>query len=86
MTKSHPEQHFLVSSALFGLAVGDALGVPVEFKSRSTLKHNPVRDMCELGIHGQTLEASSWCLLKTDSYASAVRVLADSFFVICFHN
>jgi len=38
-----------ILSALFGLAVGDALGVPVEFKSRSSLKRNPVEGMREFG-------------------------------------
>ena len=40
-------------SALFGLAVGDALGVPVEFKSRGYLKRFPVTDMMEFGTHHQ---------------------------------
>lgn len=30
-----------VLAGLLGVAVGDALGVPVEFKSRSYLKDNP---------------------------------------------
>ncbi|MDH6308924.1 ADP-ribosyl-[dinitrogen reductase] hydrolase [Dysgonomonas sp. PFB1-18] len=34
----------VIHSALFGVAVGDALGVPVEFKDRSYLKKNPVVD------------------------------------------
>ncbi len=34
-----------IHSALFGVAVGDALGVPVEFKSRTFLKGNPVTQM-----------------------------------------
>lgn len=34
-----------IESGLFGLAIGDALGVPVEFKSREKLKQNPVVDM-----------------------------------------
>jgi ADP-ribosyl-[dinitrogen reductase] hydrolase len=34
-----------IHSALFGVAVGDALGVPVEFKSRTYLKENPVSEM-----------------------------------------
>jgi ADP-ribosylglycohydrolase len=34
-----------VASSLFGVAVGDALGVPVEFKSRETIALNPVTDM-----------------------------------------
>jgi ADP-ribosyl-[dinitrogen reductase] hydrolase len=43
----------LVHSALFGLAVGDALGVPVEFKDRDSLKRFPVTDMREFGTHHQ---------------------------------
>ena len=42
-----------VHDALFGLAVGDALGVPVEFLSRATLKQRPVTDMMEYGTHHQ---------------------------------
>ncbi|MCP2028158.1 ADP-ribosylglycohydrolase [Flavobacterium sp. HSC-32F16] len=34
-----------IKSGLYGVAVGDALGVPVEFKTRSYLKENPVTDM-----------------------------------------
>lgn len=35
----------IIESGLFGVAIGDALGVPVEFKSRENLKQNPVVDM-----------------------------------------
>ncbi len=42
-----------IKSALFGVAVGDALGVPVEFKSRSILKNNPVHEMLGYGTHNQ---------------------------------
>lgn len=42
-----------IHSALFGLAVGDALGVPVEFKDRSYLKQFPVTEMMEYGTHHQ---------------------------------
>ena len=45
-------------SAVIGLAVGDALGVPVEFKSREYLKENPVTDMMGYGTHNQP--AGSW--------------------------
>ncbi|MEN2401369.1 ADP-ribosylglycohydrolase family protein [Flavobacterium sp. MC2016-06] len=34
-----------IKSGLFGVAVGDALGVPVEFKKRDALRENPVQDM-----------------------------------------
>ena len=40
-----------IKSALFGVAVGDALGVPVEFKSRQELSQNPVTTMIGYGTH-----------------------------------
>ena len=39
--------------ALLGLAVGDALGVPVEFTSRTARDADPVQDMRGGGAHGQ---------------------------------
>lgn len=42
-----------VKSVLFGVAIGDALGVPVEFESRSYLDKNPVRAMQTGGVHDQ---------------------------------
>lgn len=44
--------------AVLGLVVGDALGVPVEFKSRVKLKANPVTDMIGFGTHNQP--AGTW--------------------------
>ncbi|MFZ2287107.1 MAG: ADP-ribosylglycohydrolase family protein [Bacteroidales bacterium] len=38
---------------LFGVAVGDALGVPVEFRSREELTKDPVTDMRGYGTHDQ---------------------------------
>jgi ADP-ribosylglycohydrolase len=42
-----------IKSVLFGVAVGDALGVPVEFQNRQEIKQNPVRDMMGYGTHNQ---------------------------------
>ena len=42
-----------IKAALFGVAVGDALGVPVEFKNRSKLKENPIAGMIGGGAHNQ---------------------------------
>ena len=42
-----------IKGIIFGHAVADALGVPVEFKSREELKKNPVTDMREYGTYNQ---------------------------------
>ena len=42
-----------IKSALFGVAIGDALGVPVEFKSREYLQQKPVIDMMGYGTYNQ---------------------------------
>lgn len=44
--------YYQIKSALFGVAVGDALGVPVEFYPRERLIQNPVTGMREFGTHG----------------------------------
>ena len=38
---------------LYGVCIGDALGVPVEFESREFLKKNPVLKMGSGGVHEQ---------------------------------
>lgn len=40
-----------IQSVLFGVAVGDALGVPVEFTSRQDLLKKPVQDMMGYGTY-----------------------------------
>lgn len=47
-----------IKSALFGVAVGDALGVPVEFNSRQTISKNPVTAMIGYGTYN--LPAGTW--------------------------
>jgi ADP-ribosylglycohydrolase len=42
-----------VKAALLGVAVGDALGVPVEFTDRDDRKQKPVDSMWSYGAHGQ---------------------------------
>ncbi|SDD57475.1 ADP-ribosylglycohydrolase family protein [Pedobacter soli] len=43
----------IVHNGIFGFVVGDALGVPVEFKSRDYLNRFPVNEMLEYGTHEQ---------------------------------
>jgi ADP-ribosyl-[dinitrogen reductase] hydrolase len=47
-----------IKDALFGVAIGDALGVPVEFLTRETLNRFPVINMREFGSHHQP--AGTW--------------------------
>jgi len=42
-----------IEAGIFGLVVGDALGVPVEFRSRAALAKDPVYDLREYGTHRQ---------------------------------
>jgi len=45
-------------AGLIGLAVGDALGVPVEFSERERLRKEPVTGMRSFGVHHQP--AGTW--------------------------
>lgn len=47
------EQYEKIIGSVIGFAVGDAIGVPVEFKSRDELKKEPISDMLEYGSHNQ---------------------------------
>lgn len=60
-----------VKAGILGLCIGDALGVPVEFRSREQLKRSPVTKMRALGTHHQP--AGTW---SDDS--SLALCLADS--------
>lgn len=42
-----------IMASIVGFAIGDALGVPHEFRSRDELRSNPVYDMDEYGTHNQ---------------------------------
>jgi len=48
----------IVKAGIFGVCVGDALGVPVEFRSREQLKRSPVTTMRAFGTHRQP--AGTW--------------------------
>ncbi|PHS33638.1 MAG: hypothetical protein COA82_08265 [Alkaliphilus sp.] len=60
-----------ILAAVIGLCIGDALGVPAEFKSREELSKNPIIDMVGYGTYSQP--AGTWsddtsmtlCLLKS---------------------
>ncbi|SET32560.1 ADP-ribosylglycohydrolase family protein [Hymenobacter actinosclerus] len=63
-------------AALLGLAVGDALGVPVEFQSRAARRLDPVVTMREYGTHHQP--AGTWSDDASLTFCLA-QALADGF-------
>jgi ADP-ribosyl-[dinitrogen reductase] hydrolase len=52
-SRKHIDSLAQIKGALFGLSVGDALGVPAEFKSRKELLFSPVKDMQGHGTWNQ---------------------------------
>lgn len=51
-------QNLNLSNGIIGLAIGDTLGVPAEFKSREELKRYPITDMVGDGTYN--LPAGTW--------------------------
>ena len=70
-----------IVGGLWGSLVGDALGVPVEFKDRATVQADPVTDMREYGTHrqpkGTWSDDGALILCTTDSLANHEFDLAD---------
>ncbi len=48
-----PDRHSRLLGGLWGALAGDALGVPVEFRSRTEVRRNPVTGMRGFGTHNQ---------------------------------
>lgn len=67
-----------VKSALLGLAVGDALGVPAEFSSRSRMQRMPVTGMQTGGTWGQPIgtwsDDTSLTIAAMDSIARLKKI------------
>ena len=78
------ERNYL-KDLLYGLCVGDALGVPVEFESREYLKKNPVTKMCSGGVHDQGTgvwsddSSLSFCLAESIIEGYDIHNLANKF-------
>jgi ADP-ribosylglycohydrolase len=70
---------------LYGVSVGDALGVPVEFESREYLKKNPVTKMTLGGVHGQGIgvwsddSSLTFCLAEAINEGYDIHNLANKF-------
>lgn len=74
-----------IHSALFGVAVGDALGVPVEFQDRELLARFPVTNMRENGSHAQPRgtwsddSSLTFCLAESLCKGYNVNDIANNF-------
>jgi len=74
-----------VRDALMGLCVGDALGVPVEFVKRETLRADPVMDMRGYGTHDQPSgtwsddSSLAFCLAESLCQGYDLQDIAKSF-------
>ena len=70
---------------LYGVCVGDALGVPVEFESREYLKNNPVTKMGSGGVHDQGIgvwsddSSLTFCLAESIIEGYDIHNLANKF-------
>jgi ADP-ribosyl-[dinitrogen reductase] hydrolase len=72
-------------AGLLGLSIGDALGVPVEFSSRSELVSSPITKMTGYGTWQQPLgtwsddSALSFCLAEIMCEKFSLQAIAESF-------
>lgn len=70
---------------LYGVCVGDALGVPVEFESREYLKKKPVTKMGSGGVHDQGIgvwsddSSLTFCLAESIIEGYDIHNLANKF-------
>jgi len=85
-------QHSFIEDILFGVAVGDALGVPVEYKSRQILQREPVTDMIGFGTY--SLPPGTWsddssltfCLAEALIHDFDLQNIADNFVAWRYKN
>lgn len=75
------ETYGSVIGGILGFAVGDALGVPVEFSSRESLVKNPVKDMLGYGMHfmpiGTWSDDTSMTIATMDSIIQKKKIDYD---------
>jgi len=84
-------QNKIIDSFL-GFAIGDALGVPVEFISRTKIAQNPVQEMREFGTHHQ--QKGTWsddsslafCLAESLTRGYDLRDIARNFVLWRYEN
>lgn len=83
---------YSIRSILFGVAVGDAVGVPVEFKSRQDILKKPVTDMVGYGTYnlpaGTFSDDSSltFCLAEALTQKFDLEIIGQNFIKWCYQN
>lgn len=85
-------QNDIFKNVLFGVSVGDALGVPVEFRSRDFISRNPVMDMIGNGTYN--LPPGTWsddssltfCLAEALIHDFDLNVIANNFINWLYNN
>ena len=86
------KQRNFAKDILFGVAVGDALGVPVEFMSRESLTQNPVKDMREYGSYFQPKgtwsddSSLTFCLAEALTEEFQLQNIANKFIDWLYNN
>jgi ADP-ribosylglycohydrolase len=81
-----------IKSVLFGVAVGDALGVPVEFTRRLVINRNPVTDMIGYGTYnlppGTFSDDSSltFCLAEALTTTFDLNTIGQNFIKWYYNN
>lgn len=74
-----------IKSILYGLAIGDSLGVPVEFVSRQDLIKNPIKNLKGFGSHNQPSgtwsddSSMSFCLAESLCDGYDINDIANKF-------
>lgn len=75
-----------IKGSIIGFIVGDALGVPVEFIGRETLRKNKISDMEEFGTHhqpkGTWSDDSSMMIATIDGIINSSLPIIDYVFII----
>ncbi len=81
-----------IVAGIFGVAVGDALGVPVEFTNRQDLDKNPVTNMREYGTYHQPKgtwsddSSLTFCLMEGLSNGYNLEDIAAKFAQWKYHS
>lgn len=62
-----------IAASLFGLFIGDAIGVPAKFETRSSLVNNPISDMVGYGTYN--VPAGTWSDCSSMTIATIFSVI-----------